>query len=120
MEDALIFATIVHEVKDYNKSLPIIVARKKAELTTADDKIKRHLAKAQGIITATRLMVNSSLALDEFKSYVQQSFNHEYIGLMMYSKSNELSLPEWESKENHSLSLTQWEQEARDLSNLFT
>lgn len=104
MENALIFATLVHESKHSDDLLSIMGIRREAGIETENDRIKKHLVKAQGIITATRVMFHSS---SSDKSYIQELFNKEYMPVVLNAKYPV------------SISKVQWDGEARDFSNIF-
>ncbi len=108
LENALIFATILHEVHHSEDLLPIIAIRKNAGITTENDKIKIHLISVQRIITATRLMLESALPPTRFRPYIQELFNKEYMRAVLYCRNT------------RSISKEQWQQEAVLFSDIFT
>ncbi len=108
LENALIFATIVHDVNYSEKFLQIIAVRREVGITTEDAKIRTHLLHAQRIITATRIMLQSAMSLKKLEPYVKELFNKEYIGMVFHSRNTK------------SMSLTEWQQEARKFADVFT
>jgi hypothetical protein len=108
LENSLIFATILHNLKNPKDILSIIAVRRKAGLTEEDAKMKARLSKAQGIITATRIMINSSIPVSSFNNYVQEIFNNEYIKAVLHAKYPGV------------ISVVEWRQEAKKFSNIFT
>ncbi|MBY0462039.1 MAG: hypothetical protein K2Q34_02540 [Alphaproteobacteria bacterium] len=108
MKNALIFATLVHEINDENQLLPIMGARRDTGVTIEDARVKKHLAKVQSIITATRIMANGSMDASSFEPYTQELYNKEYVPTVL------------QAKYAISISTIQWEQEAKAFSNIFT
>lgn len=108
LERSLIFATILHVLNSPGNILSIIAVRRKIGFTEEDGKMKARLSKAQGIMTATRIMINSSISSERFNSYVQEIFNREYINTVLCTQYLGL------------ISIAQWREEAKKFSNIFT
>ena len=106
MVNALVFATILHEISAPKDLLPIIKIRRVAGITTEDQATKTHLTEAQKVITATHILRYGSF--EELGSIVQQLFNGEYIGMALHSKNLK------------SISTEQWQQEVKEFASIFT
>ena len=57
LENALIFATILHRLHHPKKFLQIVVVRRDADISDEDQRIQTHLVAAQRVMTATRIMM---------------------------------------------------------------
>ena len=112
MENALIFATLVHEFNHGDQLLPIMTVRRNAGFRTEDLRIKKHLAKAQGIITATRIML---LAPKEpLKDRIHNLFNREYLEAFLDDCADDQDRDQWR------VFLEQWQKKAKEFSSIFT
>ena len=105
LENALIFATILHMIRR-NDPLSIIHVRRNAGISDQDQRTKTHLVAAQRVIVATRIMLESAMPLARFKLMVQEVFNKEYMVSVVYLLKYK--------------SMSQWQQEVQKFANFLT